>query len=262
MRLYDCYITSSTLTPYHFAASTEQVDEVGRTPLHVAALNGAKDVVLLLIADYHCSVESRDRDGSTPLVLAAQRGHVETFDMLIEKGARISTRDNTARTIKQKVQQSFNSAIQTPRLRERLQLILQRIESLETRQAQNRRRREQEEANRRAEEAERKREEAERDRDYWMRQAKRLEEKIRKQNEDAEYLEMLRKMEEESRPKGPLRSSSSKRRRRKSFITQPRMQNPSPSQTASGSQRVVSPSGIDEDDEDEVIDALITQVRV
>ncbi|KAJ3056374.1 hypothetical protein HK097_007211 [Rhizophlyctis rosea] len=167
-------------------ASTEQTDEEGRTALHVAALNGATDVALLLIVDYHCSVESRDRDGSTPLVLAAQRGHVETFDMLIDKGARISTRDNSARTIKQKVQQSFNSAIQTPALRERLQLIQQRIESFETRHVRNRRRREEEESLRRAEEAEKKRAEAERDRDYWMRQARRLEEKIRKQDVDAD----------------------------------------------------------------------------
>ena len=69
----------------------------GKTPLHLAAYNGRVETVKTLIL-YGAKIDERDNTGKTPLHLAAYTGHVETVKTLIESGAKIDERDNTGKT--------------------------------------------------------------------------------------------------------------------------------------------------------------------
>ena len=57
----------------------------GRTPLHRAAQNGHTEVVLRLLV-HGVSVDPADKDGVTPLMLAARGGHWSTARELVRKG--------------------------------------------------------------------------------------------------------------------------------------------------------------------------------
>jgi ankyrin repeat protein len=63
-------------------------------PLHVAAQRGDVALAVALIMDDPSEVNVRDRDGATPLSIAAQEGHVEMVRFLLEKGAAIDVRTN------------------------------------------------------------------------------------------------------------------------------------------------------------------------
>jgi hypothetical protein len=60
----------------------------GQTPLHHAATRGIynKDVVALLVAN-GLNVNAQDRFGNTALHLAAERGHLDTLDFLLDLGS-------------------------------------------------------------------------------------------------------------------------------------------------------------------------------
>ncbi|XP_045113553.1 ankyrin repeat and SAM domain-containing protein 1A-like isoform X12 [Portunus trituberculatus] len=64
-------------------------DSSGYTALHLAALNGHKDVVALLLA-HEASCNVQDGEGSTPLHLAAWAGHTEVVRTLLHQGPSIS----------------------------------------------------------------------------------------------------------------------------------------------------------------------------
>lgn len=57
----------------------------GRTPLHRAALHGHTEVVLRLLV-HGVKVDPADKDGMTPLMLAARGGHFATVRELIRRG--------------------------------------------------------------------------------------------------------------------------------------------------------------------------------
>ncbi|HOY66028.1 MAG TPA: ankyrin repeat domain-containing protein [Candidatus Ozemobacteraceae bacterium] len=73
------------------------LDREGRTPLHLAARLGLLDLmeVYLLRGDM---VDATDRDGNTPLLLAAAKGHEKAVLMLLSKGAQIDARNRGRRT--------------------------------------------------------------------------------------------------------------------------------------------------------------------
>lgn len=56
----------------------------GYSPLHMAACNGHADVVSALLAA-GASVSARDREGNTPLLVAAANNDVETSRILVQK---------------------------------------------------------------------------------------------------------------------------------------------------------------------------------
>jgi ankyrin repeat protein len=68
-------------------------DELGETPLHLAAVRGYKETSQLLIAK-GANVNAGDKRGLTPLHAAAWMGHKEILTMLISEGADINARDD------------------------------------------------------------------------------------------------------------------------------------------------------------------------
>lgn len=75
----------------------------GCTPLHEAAMAGQGDVVKLLYEECETldlNVRTQRGPASTPLHLAAERGHVECVMTLIECGASLEAVDRRFRTVK------------------------------------------------------------------------------------------------------------------------------------------------------------------
>ncbi len=72
-------------------------DIAGWTPLYLAAANGHKDVVELLLAN-HAEVNAKDRDGRTPLHAAATFGHKDVVELLLANHADINARDKNGNT--------------------------------------------------------------------------------------------------------------------------------------------------------------------
>jgi ankyrin repeat protein len=72
-------------------------DKDGFTPLHMAAGAGHADVVQLLISK-GAEVNAANKIGVTPLHVAAATGHVDIADLLISKGANVNSRRNDGLT--------------------------------------------------------------------------------------------------------------------------------------------------------------------
>ena len=61
--------------------------------LHAAAENGETEIIELLVSQ-GCLVDSRNREGLTPLMMAALYDEPSTFQMLLQNGADPSLKDN------------------------------------------------------------------------------------------------------------------------------------------------------------------------
>ena len=66
--------------------------------MHSAALNGDLDLIRSLHDDQHVSVNTSSNEGSTPLHLAAQKGHDSTIRILHELGSVVNPVDNNGST--------------------------------------------------------------------------------------------------------------------------------------------------------------------
>ena len=64
----------------------------GQTPLHIAATNGRKEVVELLL-EKGADVNAKDNYEGTPLHWAAYYGHKEVAELLLSKGAAINAKE-------------------------------------------------------------------------------------------------------------------------------------------------------------------------
>lgn len=72
-------------------------DDAEMTPLHLSAAYCHTNVVALLL-DKGAKIDSRNKDGATPLHIAAQEGCVDVIKMLLVRGAKLNSRDNEGRT--------------------------------------------------------------------------------------------------------------------------------------------------------------------
>jgi ankyrin repeat protein len=72
-------------------------DRYGATPLHWAAAEGHKDVVLILLVN-KADVNARSNNGATPLKSAALRGRTEIVEILLAHGADVNAKDNEGET--------------------------------------------------------------------------------------------------------------------------------------------------------------------
>lgn len=70
------------------------IDSDGNTPLHIAIEKKASSSVLAQLLSMEFPVNTRNRDGVTPLVTAAKYGMKEHVQLLLEKGADIYLTDN------------------------------------------------------------------------------------------------------------------------------------------------------------------------
>eukprot|EP00928_Gymnodinium_smaydae_P024615 TRINITY_DN1986_c0_g1_i1.p1 TRINITY_DN1986_c0_g1~~TRINITY_DN1986_c0_g1_i1.p1 ORF type:complete len:2362 (-),score=606.06 TRINITY_DN1986_c0_g1_i1:70-7155(-) len=73
----------SEILKFSNCAALNKSDQDGYTPLHVACGVGALDVVRVL-CEYRAEVDVRSARAETPVLLAAQRGHVEVVQYLCE----------------------------------------------------------------------------------------------------------------------------------------------------------------------------------
>ena len=69
----------------------------GMNAILVASVRGQTEIVKLL-AEKGADVNSRDRDGRTPLIWAAYGGQIETVKLLLDKGADINVRESSEGT--------------------------------------------------------------------------------------------------------------------------------------------------------------------
>jgi ankyrin repeat protein len=81
--------------------AVNEKDQEGRTPLHVAVIEGKKEAAELLIAA-GADVNARDNAGLTPLHLAvssaAPTGPTDIVELLLARGADVKAKDNTGGT--------------------------------------------------------------------------------------------------------------------------------------------------------------------
>ena len=72
-------------------ATVDERDQ-GLTPLLVAAQEGHTEVCELLLEKGKANIEETDNDGDTALKLVASEGDASTVALLLSKGARVDTR--------------------------------------------------------------------------------------------------------------------------------------------------------------------------
>ena len=72
-------------------------DDLKRTPLHWAAEGGHRDVGQFLL-EKSAEIEAKSSSGQTPLFLAAKWGQIEVAQLLLEKNAQIETTDQDGNT--------------------------------------------------------------------------------------------------------------------------------------------------------------------
>lgn len=68
-------------------------------PLHVAIAERTKQDKALLLIAAGADINAADEDGSTPLMLAAEKGRTKVFDALVKAGADLYAVDQTGRSI-------------------------------------------------------------------------------------------------------------------------------------------------------------------
>lgn len=73
------------------------VDKNGWTPLSMAAMNGFTKMCEFIV-DQGVTIDTLDDHGLTPLMKAAAHGHVETFRLLYGKGANVTIQDSNGLT--------------------------------------------------------------------------------------------------------------------------------------------------------------------
>lgn len=63
----------------------------GMTGMHIAARDGKEAMLLYLLNKCKVLPDEEDRNGCTPMMLAAENGHETIVSMLLERGARANS---------------------------------------------------------------------------------------------------------------------------------------------------------------------------
>ena len=79
-------------------AQMKYTDQHGNTPLHSAAEMNENLVLEYLIEKHGAQVNMKNEFGETPLHLAAEHGEIEAIKCLIEHGAKLESRDRNGKT--------------------------------------------------------------------------------------------------------------------------------------------------------------------
>lgn len=85
-------------------------NELGSTPLHIAAGNPTPDIARLLLAQ-GADLAARDNNGATPLHIAAFSGHKANVELLLAKGADVHTKDNKGQTARDYAEASLSREV-------------------------------------------------------------------------------------------------------------------------------------------------------
>ncbi|XP_063595002.1 ankyrin-2-like [Penaeus indicus] len=85
-------------------------DECKTTPLHLAAQEGHADIVEALI-NYGVNIDARDKSGRTPLFMAALNGHLGVAEALIRRGAKVTALTFQNRTALHQAAQSGSLSV-------------------------------------------------------------------------------------------------------------------------------------------------------
>ena len=70
----------------------------GTTPLHLAAYNGHKDALVIMLAQAQDGADRVDSEGRTPLHLAAHTGQAACVELLLDQGSHVTRQDPRGRT--------------------------------------------------------------------------------------------------------------------------------------------------------------------
>ena len=68
----------------------------GQSLLHVCSSMGYEEILDYLVTDLRLGINDRDRNGVTPLHVAAYKGHLGTARALIRLGSDLSIRDKVS----------------------------------------------------------------------------------------------------------------------------------------------------------------------
>jgi ankyrin repeat protein len=70
----------------------------GNTALHIASVRGHRDVVALLLQCKQITVDARNSQDVTPLIMASQEGYIEIVEMLLHHDAQVNLRSKKGTT--------------------------------------------------------------------------------------------------------------------------------------------------------------------
>ncbi|XP_046571002.1 putative ankyrin repeat protein RF_0381 [Haliotis rubra] len=80
-------------------ANLSLLDDDDKNILHLACIGGNVEIVKHVLARKMWDIDTRDNDGWTPVLHAANNGHKDVFDALVEAGADLSLVDGDKETI-------------------------------------------------------------------------------------------------------------------------------------------------------------------
>jgi len=85
-------------------------NELGSTPLHIAASNASPAIAKLLL-DKGANVNAKDNNGATPLHMAAFTGRKDNVQLLLSHGANVHAKDNKGGTARDYADQVLNREV-------------------------------------------------------------------------------------------------------------------------------------------------------
>ena len=104
----DVQAVSKSITANRGVVNTK--NDLGSTPLHIAAGNPVPEIARLLI-DKGATVNVKDNNGASPLHIAAYSGKKANLELLLAKGADVHAKDNQGKTARDYADTAVNREI-------------------------------------------------------------------------------------------------------------------------------------------------------